>query len=53
MWHTISRNFHFIISILKNHIKRLKNIDFPSELHFYEELNVLKTNHEFTGYAMS
>ena len=31
----------------------LKNIDLLSELPFYEELNVIKTNHAFTRYAMS
>ena len=30
-----------------------KNIDLLSELPFYEEPNVTKTNHAFTGYAMS
>ena len=34
-------------------IKRLKSIDLLSELPFYEELNVIKTNHAFRGYAMS
>ena len=34
-------------------IKRLKNIDLLSELPFYEELNVLKTNHAFKRYAIS
>ena len=34
-------------------IKRLKNIDSLSELPFYEELNVIKTNHAFRGYTMS
>ena len=32
---------------------RLKNIDLLSELPFYEELNVIKTNHAFRGYTMS
>ena len=40
-------------SIEKPKIKRLKNIDVLSELSFYEELNVIKTNHAFRGYAMS
>ena len=31
----------------------LKNIDLLSELPFYEELNVIKTNHALRGYAMS
>ena len=39
--------------IKKTKIKRLKNIDLLSELSFYEELNVIKTNHAFRGYAMS
>ena len=39
--------------IEKPNIKRLKNIDWFSELLFYEELNVMKTAHAFTGYAMS
>ena len=39
--------------IEKSKIKRLKNIDLLSELPFYEELNVIKTNHAFRGYAMS
>ena len=36
-----------------NHLKRLKNIDLLSELLFNEELNIIKTNLAFTGYAMS
>ena len=39
--------------IEKPKIKRLKNIDLLSELPFYEELNVIKTNHAFRGYATS
>ena len=39
--------------IEKSKIKRLKNIDLLSELPFYKELNVIKTNHAFRGYAMS
>ena len=39
--------------IEKPKIKRLKNIDLLSELPFYEELNVIKTDHAFRGYAMS
>ena len=34
-------------------IKRLKNIDLLSQLSFYEELNEIKINHAFRGYAMS
>ena len=39
--------------IKKPKIKRLKNIDLLSELPFDEELNVIKTNYAFRGYAMS
>ena len=39
--------------IKKPKIKRLKNIDLLYELPFYEELNVIKTNHAFKGYAMA
>ena len=31
----------------------LKNINFLVELPFYEELNVIKTNHVFKGYIIS
>ena len=34
-------------------IKRLKNIELLSEVPFYEELNVIKTNHAFSGYVVS
>ena len=39
--------------IEKLKIKRLRNIDLLSELSFYEDLNVIKRNHVFRGYAMS
>ena len=39
--------------IEKPKTKRLKNIDLLSELPFFEELNVIKTNHAFREYAMS
>ena len=39
--------------IEKPKIKRIKNIDLLSKLPFYEELNVIKTNHAFRGYGMS
>ena len=39
--------------IEKPKIKRLKNNNLLSELSFYEELNVIKRNHAFRGYAMS
>ena len=39
--------------IEKPKTKRLKNTDLLPELPFYEELNVIKTNHGLRGYAMS
>ena len=39
--------------IEKPNIKRLKNIDLLSEFPLYEELNVIKTDHAFNGYARS
>ena len=39
--------------IEKRKIKRLKNLDLLSELHFYEQRNVLTINHAFRGYARS
>ena len=39
--------------IEKLKIKHLKNIDLFSELPFYKELNVIKTNHVLRGYAVS
>ena len=41
------------VSIDKPNIKRLKNIDLLSELPFYDKLNIIKTDHAFSGYAMS
>ena len=39
--------------IEKARVERLKNIDQLAELPFYEQLNVIKTNQAFRGYAMS
>ena len=39
--------------IEKRKITPLKNIDLFSKHTFYEELNVIKTNHAFRGHAMS
>ena len=39
--------------IKKPKMKRLKNIDLLSELLFYAEVNVIKTNHSFREYAIS
>ena len=41
------------ISIEKPKIKPLKNIDLLAELPFYKELNLIRTDHAFSGYAMS
>ena len=37
--------------IEKPNVKRFKNIGLLSKLLFYEELNVIKNNYEFSGYA--
>ena len=39
--------------IKKPKLKRLKNIDQLIELPFYEQLDVIKTDQAFNGYAMS
>ena len=39
--------------IKKPKIKCLKNTDLLSDIPFYEELNVIKTNYAFRRYAMS
>ena len=39
--------------IKKPKVKRLKNIVQLSELHFNEELNIIKTNHAIREYAVS
>ena len=41
------------VSTDKPKIKRLKNIDLLPELPFYDELNIIKTDQAFSGYAMS
>ena len=39
--------------IEKPKIKRLSNVDLLSELPFYEELSIIKTNHVLRGIAMT
>ena len=41
------------VSIEKPKIKRLKNIDLLSELPFYDQLIIIKTDQAFSGYAAS
>ena len=41
------------VSIDKPKIKRLKNIDLLPELPFYDQLNIIKTDQAFKGYARS
>ena len=41
------------VSIDKPTIKRLKNIDLLAELPFSNQLNIVRTDHAFSGYAMS
>ena len=39
--------------IEKRKVKQLTNIDRLVQLHFYEQLSVIKTDQAFKGYAMS
>ena len=41
------------VPIEKPKIKPLKNIDLLAELPFHDQLNIIKTDHAFSGYAMS
>ena len=41
------------VSIEKPKIKPLKNVDLLAELPFYDQLNIIKTDQAFSGYAMS
>ena len=41
------------VSIEKSKIKRLKNIYLLAELPFYDQLNIIKTEQAFSGYAKS
>ena len=41
------------VSTEKPKIKRLKNVDLLAEQLSYEQLNMIKTNQAFSGYAMS
>ena len=43
----------FNLSIIKPKIKRLKNVDLLTELAFYDQLNITKTDQAFSGYASS
>ena len=49
----ILKNFLFNASIKEPKIKRLKNVDLLAELPFYDQLNIIKTDQEFKGYARS
>ena len=43
----------FNLSIEKPKIKRLKNIDLLPELSFNDQLNIIKIDQAFSGYATS
>ena len=43
----------FNASIEKTKIKHLKNVDILAELPFYDQLNIIKTDQAFKGYARS
>ena len=55
MQQIILKNFLFIINkpIEKPNVKRLKNIDRLAELPFYEQVNIIKIDQAFSGYAAS
>ena len=40
------------VSIDRPIIKHLKNVDLLAELPFYDQLNIIATDHAFSGYAM-
>ena len=44
---------YFNVSIGKPKIKRWKKIDLLPELPFYNQLNIIKTDRAFSGYAAS
>ena len=50
---TFKKFLFFNVSIEKPKIKRLKNIDLLAELPFYDQLNIIKTDQAFSGYAAS
>ena len=41
------------VPIDKPIIKRLKNVDLLAELPFYNQLNIIRTDHTFSAYTMS
>ena len=41
------------VPIDKTKTRRLNNIDLLTELPFYDQLNIIRTEHTFSGYAMS
>ena len=43
----------FNVSIKRQKIKHLKNVDLLAELPFYDQLNIIKTDQAFSGYARS
>ena len=43
----------FNVSIGKPKIKPLKNIDLSAELRVYDHLNIIRTEHALSGYAVS
>ena len=49
----LNNSLFFNVSIEKPKIRRLKNIDLLSELPFYDQLNIIKTDQAFKRYAVS
>ena len=50
---TFKKFLFFNVSIEKPKIKRLKNIDLLAKQTFYDQLNIIKTDQAFSGYAAS
>ena len=43
----------FNVSIEKSNVKHVKNVDLLAEQPFYDQLNIIKTDQAFKGYASS
>ena len=50
---TLKSYLFYNVSIDKPIIKPLKNVDLLAELPFYNQLNIIRTDHAFSRYAMS
>ena len=53
MWIILKNFLFFSVSIEKPKIKHLKSVNLLAELPFYDQLNIIKTDQAFKGYARS